>query len=55
MKFDAQMPGMIPADDGKAKVDLQVYENAMTIIENGKQSNLVQIGEMIRASAKSGS
>jgi len=48
MKFDAQMPGTIPTDDGKATTDLQVYENAMVIIEVGKQSGLVQIGEMVR-------
>ncbi len=48
MKFDALMPGTIPADDGKAAVDLQVYENAMAIVETGKNSGLVQIGEMIR-------
>lgn len=48
MKFDAAMPGVIPADDGKATSDLHVYENAMAIVETGKQSGLVQIGEMIR-------
>lgn len=48
MKFDAQMPGVIPADDGKATTDLHVYENAMVIVENGKQSGLVQIAEMVR-------
>jgi peroxiredoxin/outer membrane protein assembly factor BamD (BamD/ComL family) len=48
MKFDAVMPSVIPADDGKASADLFVYENAMVIVETGKQSGLVQIGEMIR-------
>ncbi len=45
------MPGVIPADDGKARDDLYVYENAMVVIENGPppaQPALVQIGEMIR-------
>ncbi len=46
IRFDAQMPGSIPADDGKAKTDLQVYENAMVVVEPGPA--LVQIGEMIR-------
>jgi peroxiredoxin len=48
MKFDAQMPGVIPSDDGKATGDLHVYENAMVIVEVGKTSGLVQIGEMVR-------
>jgi len=46
MRFDAQMPGVIPADDGKASDDLQVYENAMVVVEPGP--GLVQIGEMVR-------
>lgn len=46
MRFDAQMPGSIPADDGKATTDLQVYENAMIVVEPGPA--LVQVGEMIR-------
>ncbi len=46
IRFDAQMPGAIPADDGKATTDLQVYENAMVVVEPGPA--LVQIGEMIR-------
>uniref|UniRef100_A0A7C2JYB6 Redoxin domain-containing protein n=1 Tax=Schlesneria paludicola TaxID=360056 RepID=A0A7C2JYB6_9PLAN len=52
LRFDAQMPGSIPADDGKASQDLQVYEAAMAVIEvpGGKEpvTALVQIGEMIR-------
>lgn len=48
MKFDSEKPCVIPADDGKASQDLQVYENAMVIVETGKQSGLVQIGEMLR-------
>lgn len=49
MKFEAVMPGVIPADDGKANQDLHVYENAMVIVETGKDaSKLVQIGEMVR-------
>ncbi len=46
IRFDAQMPGSIPADDGKATTDLQVYENAMVVVEPGPA--LVQVGEMIR-------
>ncbi|MBI1345631.1 redoxin domain-containing protein [bacterium] len=46
MRFDAQMPGIIPADEGKANGDLLVYENAMVVVEPGPA--LIQIGEMIR-------
>lgn len=46
MRFDAQMPGVIPADEGKAQGDLFVYENAMVVVEPGPA--LIQIGEMIR-------
>ena len=48
IKFDAAMPSLIPADDGKATSDLYVYENAMAIVETGRESGLVQIGEMVR-------
>ncbi len=48
VKFDALTPSLIPSDDGKATQDLHVYENAMAIVENGKESGLVQIGEMVR-------
>lgn len=47
-RFDAQMPGVIPADDEKANGDLHVYENAMAIVENQGKFAAVQIGEMIR-------
>lgn len=51
VRFDAQAPGMIPADEGKARIDLQVYDNAMVVIESGPapaKPALVQMGEMIR-------
>lgn len=55
MRFDAAMPGIIPADDGKASQDLTVYEGAMAITESGGGTAgqpgppvLVQLGEMIR-------
>jgi hypothetical protein len=47
-RFDAAMPGVIPADDGKAAEDLTVYEGAMAIIETKGQHGFIQIGEMIR-------
>ncbi|MGC1275425.1 MAG: redoxin domain-containing protein [Planctomycetaceae bacterium] len=48
LRFDSSNPGVIPADDGKAKEDLYVYENAMAIVDVGGEAGLVQIGEMIR-------
>ena len=47
-RFDAAMPGVIPADEGKARQDLMVYEGAMAIVETGTQHGFVQIGEMVR-------
>ena len=48
MRFDSSMPGVIPAEDGKATSDLHVYENVMAIVETAGQPGLVQIGEMVR-------
>ncbi len=48
MRFDGASPGLIPADSGKAKGDLHVYENAMAIIENSGDILLLQFGEMVR-------
>ncbi|QDV29956.1 Thiol-disulfide oxidoreductase ResA [Planctopirus ephydatiae] len=49
VRFDALMPGSIPADDGKAETDLQVYENAMCIVDNGGgKTALIQLGELVR-------
>ena len=54
MRFDvaSAMPSLIPADEGKAGVDLILYENAMAIIETEaappKNSLLVQIGELVK-------
>ncbi|QDU78819.1 Thiol-disulfide oxidoreductase ResA [Polystyrenella longa] len=47
MRFDATTPGIIPADEGKAREDLLVYENAMSIVEAGGQTMLIQIGELV--------
>jgi thiol-disulfide isomerase/thioredoxin len=46
VRFDAQVPGVIPSDEGKATEDVHVYENAMVVVEPGPA--LVQIGEMVR-------
>ncbi|QDT64525.1 redoxin domain-containing protein [Calycomorphotria hydatis] len=48
MKFDSAAPGTIPADEGKAKGDITVYENAMAIVETGGKPGLVQVGELVR-------
>lgn len=48
IRFDAQVPSTIPEDDEKATGDIQVYENAMSIIESQGKFVGVQVGEMIR-------
>ncbi len=48
VRFDCSQPGLIPADDGKATADLEVYESALAIIDTGGTSGLVQIGELVR-------
>lgn len=50
VRFDSSMlmPNLIPADSGKAKSDLVVYENVMAIVASGGDNGFVQIGEMVR-------
>lgn len=48
VRFDPSAPGLIPVDDGKAKVDLLVYENAMAIVENAGSHEFVSVGEMVK-------
>ena len=48
VRFDPPVPGLIPKEDGKAGIDLTVYENAMAIIETAGTHQLVSIGEMVR-------
>lgn len=48
IRFDAQMPSTIPEDEEKASGDVQVYENAMSIIELKGKFYGVQIGELVR-------
>ena len=48
MRFDSTMPGVIPADEGKATSDLTLYQNAMVIADTSSQPVLVQLGELIR-------
>ena len=39
---------MIPADEGKAVRDLEVYESALAIVDAGGKSGLIQIGELVK-------
>ncbi|WP_437229407.1 redoxin domain-containing protein [Planctomicrobium sp. SH661] len=50
VRFDCSMlmPNLIPAEPGKTKTDLLVYENVMAIVDNAGTSGFVQIGEMVR-------
>ena len=48
VRFDPPVPGLIPKDDGKAGIDLTVYENAMAIVETAGTHQLVSIGEMVK-------
>ncbi len=48
LRFDAATPSIVPADSGKSNQDLWVYANAMTILQTGEQSSLVQLGEIVR-------
>lgn len=47
VRFDPPVPSLIPAEDGKSKSDLTVYQNAMAIVENSGQHQLISVGEMI--------
>lgn len=47
MRFDAQTPGLIPA--GRvADQDLVVFQNAMGMVEVGKDPALVHVGELVQ-------
>lgn len=48
VRFDPPVPGLIPAEDGKAGADMIVYENAMAIVQNNGKHELVSIGEMVQ-------
>jgi len=50
VRFDCSMlmPSLIPAETGKTRADLLVYENVMAIVDNAGTNGFVQIGEMVR-------
>jgi peroxiredoxin len=47
-RADNLTPASIPAEKGKLRDDLFVYENAMAILDSGGKPGLVQIGELVR-------
>jgi len=48
MRADNLTPCAIPAEEGKVREDLVVYENAMAIIDTQGKTGLLQIGELVR-------
>ena len=48
MQFDPPVPGVIPNDDPHSGADVYVYENAMAMVENGDDPELISIGEMVQ-------
>ncbi len=47
-RADNLTPASIPAEKGKLRDDLFVYENAMAIVDSAGKPGLVQIGELVR-------
>jgi thiol-disulfide isomerase/thioredoxin len=47
-RADNLTPCAIPAEEGKLRDDLVVYENAMAIVESQGKTGLVQVGELVR-------
>lgn len=49
-RFDSSTPtpSLIPAEDGKAEHDLQLYQSAMAIIDTAGKPGFVQLGELIK-------
>jgi thiol-disulfide isomerase/thioredoxin len=48
VRADNLNPGTIPAEEGKTRDDLIVYENSMAIVESNGKTGLVQVGELVR-------
>ncbi len=48
VRFDAALPGLVPAEQSGAAQDLMVYENAMAYVQNGEKLELISIGEMVQ-------
>jgi thiol-disulfide isomerase/thioredoxin len=47
-RADNLNPCAIPAEEGKSRDDLVVYENAMAIVESNGKTALAQVGELVR-------
>jgi thiol-disulfide isomerase/thioredoxin len=47
-RADNLTPCAVPAEEGKTRDDLVVYENAMAIVESQGKTGLVQVGELVR-------
>lgn len=47
-RADNLTPASIPAEKGKLRDDLFVYENAMAIVDSSGKPGLVQVGELVR-------
>lgn len=50
VRFDSSMltPQLVPGESSKTSRDVIVYENVMAIIDNGGQTNFLQVGEVVR-------
>ena len=50
LRFDCSMlmPNLIPAEPGKVKNDLLVYENVMAIVDTAGENGFVTVGEMVK-------
>ena len=48
LRFDGQIPAVVPADDGKANRDLVLYSNAMAIVETDSKPQMVRLGEIVQ-------
>jgi tetratricopeptide (TPR) repeat protein len=48
VRFDAALPGLVPAEQSGAGLDLMVFENAMAYVQNGEKLELISIGEMVQ-------
>jgi len=48
VRFDAALPGLVPAEQSGAGQDLMVFENAMAYVQNGEKLELISIGEMVQ-------
>lgn len=47
-RADNLTPSSIPAEKGKLRDDLFVYENAMAIVDSSGKPGLIQVGELVR-------